>query len=331
MIISKITILITLILTTTTVSAFNTDFLSSSVISELDVGVANGDNGDANTGFALRAQIILEARVSDTVRAVIVGEVFDGLLANGERLMPDVVATKIEAFIREAHIDINMVNGIPMAFIIGKQEIAFGQNYTGLAMNSRGANSKTSLISRVDGVVGMTVKLDTNFFGLIDSIEGSIFENQEGDLSVGELNNYSIRIGSDLTENIRMTASFMNRDLGLPERTDTGSLGFIYNKEEWTAHIEGLAIIDNSGIMETIRAYNAGISYDIGAGVISVEYSWIENSLSELGLSYETEITENVTIGPQINHNLDTNETFLGARLTFKKKLKVGKKTKTIL
>jgi hypothetical protein len=325
------TVALATLLTATSASAFNTDFLSASVHSEMDYGTTADSDWADNSGLSLRAEITLEAQISDAVRAVITAEIKEGLMASGEWQSLDLDDNKLEEMIREAYVEVKMVKGVPMAFVIGKQEIAFGQNFSGLAMSDRGTNSRMSGISRVDGVVGMTVKLDTNFFGLIDSVEGSVFENGSGDLEVGELNNYSVRMGGDLAENIRMSASYMNRDLGGAEREQTASVGVIYTNGDWTAHVEGIGMIDNNDLADSDLAVNTGLAYDTGHGTVAVEYAWIQDSVKELGLSYETEIADGVSVGPQVNYDVDSGDVTGGVRLTFKKKLKVAKKGATVL
>jgi hypothetical protein len=325
------TLALATLLTSASANAFDTGFLSASVQGELDYGTSVDSDWADNSGLNLRAEVTVEARISDAIRAVITAEIKESLMANGEWENLSLDDQKLEEMIREAYVEVKMVKGVPMAFVIGKQEIAFGQNFSGLAMNDRGVNSNMSGLTRVDGVVGMTVKLDTNFFGLIDSVEGSIFENESGDLEIGEMNNYSVRMGGDLTENIRMSASYMNRDLGGSDRDQTASVGVIYNNGDWTAHVEGIGMIDNNDLADSDLALNTGVAYDMGHGTVAVEYAWIEDSVNELGLSYQREIADGVTVGPQVNYDVDSNDVSAGVRLTIKKKLKVGKKGETIL
>lgn len=325
------TVALATLLTATSASAFNTDFLSASVEAEMDYGTTVDSDWSDNSGLSLRAQMTVSAQISENIRAVVTAEIKEGLMASGEWTTLDFDDNKLEEMIREAYVEVKMVSGTPMAFIIGKQEIAFGQNFSGLAMSDRGVNGNMSNLSRVDGVIGMTVKLDANFFGLIDSVEGSVFENGSGDLEVGEMNNVSVRMGGELTENIRFSASYMNRDLGASERSQTASVGVIYSNGDWTAHVEGIGMIDNDDIMDTELAVNTGLAYDMGHGVVAVEYSWIEESVRELGISYETEIADGIKIGPQGTYDVDSEDFTGGVRLSFTKKIAVAKKGATIL
>jgi hypothetical protein len=276
--------------------AFNTDFLSVSAEAEVRSGTSLDSNWSDNASLSARASLTLDAQISDTVRAVITAELRQLLAENSEFV--DLQDVDLEEMIREAYIEVKMVNGSPVAFILGKHEMAFGQNFSKLAMTNRGANERMAEATRKDEVMGITVQLPANFFGMINSIEASVFENGAGDLEIGEMNNVSIRVKGDLTENIEFTASYMNEDGG-SDREQTAALGMIYTNGDWTAYVEGVGFIDNDSLADTDFAFHAGAAYDAGHGVVAVEYTWIEDSLSELSVSYETEIANGVTVGPQ--------------------------------
>lgn len=279
-----------------TAMAFNTDFLTVSAEAEVRSGIALEDNWQDTASLSARASLTLDAQISDAVRAVITAELRQLLAENSE--LVDLQDVDLEEMIREAYIEVKMVNGSPVAFILGKHEMAFGQNFSGLAMTDRGVNENFADITRKDEVVGITMQLPTNFFSWVNSVEASIFENGAGDLEIGEMNNVSIRVKGDLASNLEYTASYMNEDGGA-ERKQTAALGMIYTNGDWTAHVEGVGFIDNDDLTDSTFAINTGVAYDMGHGTVAVEYSWIEDSLSELSVSYETEIANGVTVGPQ--------------------------------
>jgi predicted porin len=324
------TVALSALLVSVSTTAFNTDFLSVSTEGEVDYGTSVDSDWKDNSGLSLRASMTLEAQLTDSIKAVITAELKEALMASGDWDSIDLTDNKLEEMVREAYIEVKMVKGSPVAFIVGKQEIAFGQNFSGLAMTDRGTNSAMSGISRVDGVVGLTVKLDTNFFGLIDSVEASVFENGSGDFEVGKMNNASIRLGGDLMENLRVSASYMNQEVA-GEREQTASVGVIYTNGDWTAHVEAIGMIDNDDISDSTFAINTGLAYDMGHGTVAVEYTWIEDSINQLGLSYETEIANGVKVGPQGTYDVDSGDFGAGVRLSFTKKVTVGKKGSTLL
>ena len=289
--------LTTLLATSNNAFAFNTDFLSVSAEAEVRSGTTLNSNWSDNASLSARASLTLDAQISDAVRAVITAEI-EQLLAENSELVDGLQDVDLEEMIREAYIEVKMVNGSPVAFIVGKHEMAFGQNFSKLAMTNRGANERMVEATRKDEVMGITVQLPTNFFGMINSIEASVFENGAGDLEIGEMNNVSIRVKGDLTDSVEFTASYMNEEDG-SDRKQTAALGMIYTNGDWTAYVEGVGFIDNDDLSDTTFAFHAGAAYDLGHGVVAVEYTWIEDSLSELSVSYETEIANGVTVGPQ--------------------------------
>lgn len=326
--VAKTVALSTLLMSMST-QAFNTDFLSVSTEGELDFSAVTGSDWDDNSGLSLRASMTLEAQLSQAVKAVITAELKEALMANGDWDV-DLDDNELEEMVREAYVEIKMINGSPVAFVIGKQEIAFGQNFSGLAMTDRGVNSGIESLSRVDGVVGVTVQLDANFFGLIDSVEASIFENGADDFEVGDMNNASIRLGAQLMENLRASVSYMDQEIE-GERDRRTSVGVIYKNGDWTAHVEAIGMIDNDDLEDSELAINTGVAYNTGKGTVAVEYTWIEDSLRQLGVSYETQLAPGVKIGPQGTYDLDSEDLTAGVRLSFSQKAKVAKKGKTLL
>lgn len=318
------TVALSTLLASTSVAAFSTDFLSVSGNGEIDYTTSGDSDWQDNSGLSLRAELTLQAQLTDSIKAVITAELKEALIENGGDLDIDLNDNELEEMIREAYIEVKMVQGAPVAFIVGKHEIAFGQNYSGLAMNDRGQNS--AMDTRVDGVVGLTVTLDQNFFGLIDKVEASVFENEAGDLEIGEMNNVSIRLTSELMDNLTVTTSYLNQDNGGSEREQTAAVGVIYKNGDWTAHVEAVGMIDNDDLSESTFKINTGVAYDMGHGTVAVEYTWIEDSLKQLGVSYETEVAPGVTVGPQGTYNIDTEDVTVGVRLGFTKTQKPGKK-----
>lgn len=323
------TVALSLLMASANVSAFDTGFLSVSTGGELDYSAAEASNWKDSSGLSLRAEITLEAQLTEAIKAVITGELKESLIASGDWQDLDLSDNELEEMIREAFIEIKMVSGTPVAFIVGKHEIAFGQNFSGLAMNDRGANA--AMGTRVDGVVGVTVALDANFFGLFDKVEASVFENGAHDLEIGDMNNVSIRLTSELMENLVLTTSYMNQDTGGADREQQAAVGVIYKNGDWTAHVEAVGLIDSNSVNDPSFKLNTGVAYNLEYGVVAVEYTWVEDSLKQLGISFEREVAPGITVGPQGTYNLDTDELGVGVRLGFSKTISVGKKGSTLM
>ena len=90
----------------------------------------------------------------------------------------------LQKFIREAYIEIRNINNIPVAIIIGKQPITFGQNIQEMP---GWANSPMRNLQELREVYGLTITLTKSALGLFDQIEYSLFEQESGDLSLGRL------------------------------------------------------------------------------------------------------------------------------------------------
>jgi hypothetical protein len=318
------------ILLANSASAFNTDFLSASVSNTTDFGTTLDDDWKDNYVIKNKLKIKVKAQISENIRAVIALSIKEKLMNNGEWQSLDLSDNEIEKMIEEAYVEVKMVKGSPVAFIVGKQAMAFGQNVSGMAITSSSANTNMSGVSKIKEVIGMTVKMDVNFFSLFDTLETSVFESGSGDLEIGEMNNMSIRLGGDLTENLRITTSVMSRDQG-QGREQSGSIGFVYKNGDWTAHTEALGIVNNNSINETKFAVNTGLIYKLSSkSKVAVEYTWIEDSVNELGLAYKIQATDNISVGPQVIYDVDSGDKKIALRLEYKKKVKASKKGATI-
>jgi len=145
------------------------------------------------------------------------------------------------------------------------------------------------------------------------------------------MNNVSIRLTSELMENLTMTTSYLNQDNGGAEREQQAAVGVIYRNGDWTAHVEAIGLINNDDLQDSTFKMNTGLAYDTGRGTVAIEYTWIEDSLKQLGVSYEREVAPGIKVGPQGSYNLDTEDFTFGVRLGFTKTVKVGKKGSSLL
>ncbi len=318
---------------------FDSEFLEVDGLTQLDVTGNEDASGDYQSSLNLRANITLTANLSEHVRAVIGAELNQLLRENG--VDSSSIDFDFEEFIKEAYIEIRSIEGQPVAFILGKHEIAFGQNYSAMSLNSEGGSSVLSGLTRENQVFGVTMKLDTNFFAFLDSVEVSAFENEAGDLDVGELDNVSVRVRRQLTDLISAQGSYMNRDNGKKPGTTTDadrehrtSLGLIYDDGSWTAYVEGIGMVDNKENPTADWAATAGLARNLDIGRVAVEYNYIEDSLYQIGVGFQTELTDGLTIGPQIDYVKkeieDDGEVVIGARLEYRaSSKKPARKTET--
>ena len=101
-----------------------------------------------------------------------------------------------ERFITQASLQIQDIGGEPVALILGKHTIPFGQGYTRMPLPFFWNNSAASM-QEIQGVLGMSVKVSelSNFQSLLDEVEMSIFESSSTwDFNIEGKPAYSMRI-----------------------------------------------------------------------------------------------------------------------------------------
>ncbi len=121
-----------------------------------DQMIFNGELSNSNVVFT---NVTLSAELSKNVKAVITLRIRQELMLQG------VPPQDIERILSEAYIRIDNVGGKPVAFVIGKQTVAFGNNQTILPNFEldpiRGVNYQRD-------VIGFTMALeDVGFFALV--------------------------------------------------------------------------------------------------------------------------------------------------------------------
>jgi hypothetical protein len=251
--------------------------------------------------------IKLSNEVSEHIRLAIALELNRSLRQNGKWTAQESI--NINTLLRDATIEIHDLSGIPVAFIIGKQEIAFGQAVAGMPSYTQSGLYNTLGLNRV---IGLTVRLDKKILTLIDSIESSVFSSQ-GDASIfnnkfGRIDSFSLRLRGEIKERLQYTASAMflgNKHLGQGFGENRYSIGLLYTDEKktWMAWIEGIYHDDkkNPNYGENAHyGFCGGISRNIGPGNIVTELTYIQNLMTEWGIGYKLKATRNMNIGPEI-------------------------------
>jgi hypothetical protein len=251
--------------------------------------------------------IKLSNEVSNHIRVALALELNRSLRQNG-RWSPQ-ESININTLLRDATIEIHDVSGYPVAFIIGKQEIAFGQGVAGMPSYTQSGLYNTLGLNRV---VGLTVRIDKKILNIIESIESSVFSS-EGDASVfkkklGRIDSFSFRLRGEVKERLQYTASAMflgNKHLNHGFEENRYSIGLLYTDEKktWMTWIEGVYHDDkkNPNYGENAHfGFCAGISRNIGPGNLVTELTYIQNLMTEWGLGYKLKATRNMNIGPEI-------------------------------
>lgn len=128
---------------------------------------ASSTNDYASNLRAQDARITLTAKLSENIKAVISAQISETLRQNGV----DVNGEKfnLNKFIQEAYIEIKMdMGGNPVAVVVGKQAIPFGQNASKLPMFR---DNLLYDVGTIDQVIGVTVRMDRNLLKFLDSAE----------------------------------------------------------------------------------------------------------------------------------------------------------------
>lgn len=232
----------------------------------------------------LNALLRISATISDDIKLVIALKLRLIFSEQGAQLPADF---DLEKWISEAYITIRNFGGAPVAVIVGKHRIAFGQNISEMPMFEH--NSPLYNMTRYDEVIGFTVMLQNVPF--FDLVEISKFETGRGDLDIGEINGSAVRLTKQLTEKIKSEISYMSRD-----SDRTVSLGFVFDDGHWTVWSEGV-YRENSDYGLTI-----GAAHKLGPGRVMIEGSYLKDSLRQLGIGYELSLQDNVTIGPEVRY-----------------------------
>jgi len=209
---------------------------------------------------------------------------------------------EIEEFFHTAYVQISSIAGLPVAFIVGKHRMAFGQDFTKMPLEQL---SPLHSSVEIDQVMGFTLALDDKFFKFLDKIEFSVFESSKGDWSAESLDSYSIRLTKNIGKKLKVTASYMFRGNSYKPGLSTDellSLGFVYKSGLWTAWLEGLGLFESRQFPNSRFALSGGISRRTGPGDLSVEASYIENYLTQIGIGYLLEVTSSFSLGPEIRY-----------------------------
>jgi hypothetical protein len=268
---------------------------SVDVEGEISTNFVNSDNNGYSNNFG-NSFVSLSAGFQDRVRAVITANL--ELLFN-EDSMDLTDDLNMGEFIQEAYIEIRAVNGLPVAFIIGKQPIAFGQNVQEMPLF---ANNPMGDLQEVSEVIGLTVTLDQGLFGLFDQAELSLFETEAGDLDVGEFNGASVRLSKNITDQIQATLSHVVN--GEEERRT--SLGIIAESSDGrlVGWAEGVKFSNNPDHGDSDLALTVGGKYSVTETTdVVVEYTYLNNEIHQLAAGAKVSLTESLTVGAEVRYS----------------------------
>lgn len=227
----------------------------------------------------------------------------------------------VEKFIRDAYIEIRNINDVPVAIVIGKHPITFGQNIQEMP---GWANSPLRDLQEIREVYGVTITLTETLLGAFDQIDYSIFEQEKGDLSLGKLNGHNLRLTKYLNEQILMTIGLQSKENNDQSKNRQARLGFVgMNKSgKLLGWAEGIIFSNDPNHPESNFALTIGGSYQfVGTSKVVMEFNLIEKELIQLGLGVKTTVNNSLSAGVDLRfgRNLQTGELeyFLGFNLSY--------------
>ncbi|MBT7608642.1 MAG: hypothetical protein HN576_02730 [Bacteriovoracaceae bacterium] len=283
---------------------------------EINTGGSINTNGD--TSADLRGSYVsLSIEWKEKIRAVITAKL-DALFKEGKVEFNDDFS--LGEFIKEAYIEIREVGGSPVAIIIGKQPMAFGQNIQ--AMPFFESNPLANL-QEIDEVYGITVDLTEGLFGIFDQAEVSIFETEAGDMTLGKIDGVSIRLSKMITDQWLLTLSHAElgeNDQGRERRTSVGLVGETTDGT-LVGWVEGLYFSNNPEYPNSSFGITIGGMMRVHETTdVIVEYNWVERELQEIGIGVRTALTRNLSVGAEVryrNYVERDNEISFGITLTY--------------
>ncbi len=256
----------------------------------------SNDNYNLDDSF-----VSLSVGWKDKVKLVVSAKIQEFLKANNVEFNDDF---EFAEFIRDAYIEIREVAGSPVAVVIGKQPMSFGQNVQLMPIFN---NNPMSELQEIDEVFGFTVDLTEGLFGLFDRVELSVFETERGDLEIGRIDGASVRVSKMLTDQWLLTLSHAeigNNHLssGQERRTSIGLIG-----ETTDGYVVGWAeamyFTNNPRYENSNFGLTGGIMVRVHRTTnVVVEGTWISKELYEVALGANVALTENLTMGPEIRY-----------------------------
>lgn len=262
-------------------------------------------------------KIKITAKLAKHIKLVLGFDLQRELIKNGVEVSDDF---DFEDFFKEAYIEIKNVGGQALVFVVGKHEIAFGQDYAGLPIYH---NNPVHGAAEYNEVFGFTMRYEMdNFF---DLIEISAFETEKSDLSIGEINGGSVRLTKKMNDKLKAKLSAARID----EETRI-SLGFVFEEGKWTTWAEGLYVEGSAKYPDAGYMITGGVKRDLGPGRVAVEGSFIQDTLWQLGIGYEMPIADNVTVGPEIRYT-DRENGESGWQVGVRTTIKFGKKKRKFI
>lgn len=274
-------------------SQFTSDGSASDLGGDIRVSTDYSTNvitsNDWKTHVESYGLIRIDAKLAKSIKAVIKLRLKASLSSKGLKIEDD---PNLEKWIEEAYIIIRKVGVTPVAFVVGKHRVAFGQSFSDMPMHEE--NSPLIDKSKIDQVIGFTLSLSNVPF--FDLVEMSVFETGKGDLVVGAVEARSVRLSKNLTKKIKSQVPLKHNG-----NEKAHSIGFVYDDGDWTFWVEGIFYSQKE------YGYVFGASKPFMNGTIACEFNYIRESIMQYGIGYKYWINKKVSVGPEIRYSQRIN------------------------
>ena len=222
-------------------------------------------------------------------------------------------------FVSQAYIEIREINDMPVAVIVGKQPIQFGQN---LEMMPFFQNAPVKALQQLEQVFGLTIELTKGPLGFFDEIRASFYETQAEDMSIGKVNGKNLTLTKYLSERLLLTVGLTEEERTENDETYRANIGIVgTNKSgKLIGWLEGIIFHNDPNFQNSFVAVTGGLSWEfLPTATVVTEFSMINNYVYQLGLALKKDFPDLFYVGAEarISHLVqeNTQDVFIGISL----------------
>lgn len=299
------------------------------VSGSVNFDVSGKDSSDFERNYRVQdAELRFEIIAREGIKAVVRIELEKQLqeLVDDHTITAEQLDQELKKMIEEAYIEIqtDKISGLPRAIVaVGKQRMAFGTRLTQLPMFKDG---KLYSLLNEEEMIGLTVTLPTNFFGIVDQVAVSLYETGAGDFDISDDKGVSIKASKQLSRNIELAVSGLLKQHGTADKESRAAVGFVFTSNDGRLQLwsEGVVMKNNPQYANARYGATVGAAMQLGAGAIVVEGSLLENNGQEVALAYNLPVGSYLVLSPEVrltNSDAGDKDTVVGIRA----RLAVGK------
>lgn len=181
-------------------------------------------------------------------------------------------------------------------------------------------NDQLYSINRKEGVMAVQFELTPEALKIaknaVDSMSVTIFENGSNDFEISEHKGVNVRASKALSDKLTAEVSALwAQHAGGTEKGATMSLA--YQIDDGTVAWAKVQWMDNNPVYVGSN-YGAvvGVSKKVGPGSIVLQASFVEAYGADLGASYVFQLTEVITLAPEVRYNTDSKQTTVAVAMT---------------